>query len=108
MPKGLPRDRSDTRPPARTLPAVPAQRQVELLTRTGCHLCDDLARLLDEVMPRRGMAYESIDIDGEGETLVAWRERYGDVVPVLLRDGVAVAKVRLDRRQLERILNERR
>jgi hypothetical protein len=82
-------------------------RRYQLLTRAGCHLSDDLAHLLDEVMTRRGMAYESIDVDGEGATLAALRERYGDVVPVLLRDGVAVAKVRLDRRQLERILDER-
>jgi hypothetical protein len=64
--------------------------------------------LLDEVMPRRGVVYEAVDIDGEGEALAAFRERYGMAVPVLLRDGVAVAKVRLDRRQLERILDERR
>jgi hypothetical protein len=82
-------------------------RRYQLLTRAGCHLCDDLAHLLEEVMARRGMVYESIDIDGEGDAPAAWRERYGDVVPVLLRDGVAVAKVRLDRRQLERILDER-
>jgi hypothetical protein len=64
--------------------------------------------ILDEVMPRRGIALESVDVDGEGEALAALRERYGDSVPVLLRDGVAVAKVRLERKQLERILDERR
>jgi glutaredoxin len=88
--------------------APSAPRRYQLLGRAGCHLCDDLARLLDEVMTRRGLRYESIDIDGEGDELAALRARYSDVVPVLLRDGVAVAKVRLDQRQLERILDERR
>ena len=83
-------------------------RSYQLLTRAGCHLCDEMKRVLDEAMPRRGMEYEAVDVDGEGEALAALRGRYGDVVPVLLRDGVAVAKVRVERRQLERILDEKR
>ena len=85
-----------------------APRRYQLLTRAGCHLCDDMARLLDEIMPRRGMTYEAVDVDGDGERLAALRERYGDTVPVLLRDGVAVAKVRLEQRQLVRILDGKR
>jgi hypothetical protein len=78
----------------------------QLISRASCHLCDDMARLLDEVMPRRGMSYQTVDVDTAGN---AWlRERYGEVVPVLLRDGVAVAKVRLDRARLERILDGKR
>jgi glutaredoxin len=76
----------------------------QLLTRAGCHLCDDMARVLDAALPRRGMTYEAVDVDGDP----ALRERYGDTVPVLMRDGVAVAKVRLDAGQLERILVRRR
>jgi glutaredoxin len=76
----------------------------QLLTRSGCHLCDDMARLLDSVLPPRGLAYETIDVDGDA----ALRERFGESVPVLLRDGQAVAKVRTDRARLERILARRR
>lgn len=85
-----------------------AAGRYQLLTRAGCHLCDDMARLLDEVMRRRGIDYETIDVDGAGGAPAELRARYDDVVPVLLRDGVAVAKVRLDRAQLERILERRR
>ena len=74
-----------------------AAARYQLVTRAGCHLCDDMARLLDEVMPRRGIDFETIDVDGSGAGADALRERFGDAVPVLLRDGVAVAKVRLDR-----------
>ena len=83
-------------------------RSYQLLTRADCHLCDEMKRVLDDVMPRRGITYESVDVDAEGDESAALRERYGDAVPVLLRDGVAVAKVRVERRQLERILAERR
>jgi glutaredoxin len=75
-----------------------------LLTRAGCHLCDDMARLLDDVLPRRGLDYESVDVDGDP----ALRERFGQSVPVLLRDDSVVAKVRTDRAQLERIVARRR
>ena len=85
-----------------------ARRSYRLLTRRGCHLCDEMKGLLDEVMAGRGVLYDTVDIDGVGDALAALRERYGMAVPVLLRDGVAVAKVRVDRRQLERILDERR
>jgi hypothetical protein len=81
----------------------------QLVTRAGCHLCDDMAGLLDDALSRRGLEYEAIDVDaaaaaGDPSLL----ERFGDVVPVLLRDGVAVAKVRLDRERLQRILDGHR
>jgi glutaredoxin len=76
----------------------------QLLTRAGCHLCDDMARLLDDVLVGRGLAYETIDVDRDA----ALRDRFGESVPVLLRDGRVVAKVRTDRAQLERILARRR
>ena len=83
--------------------AAPASRY-QLLTRAGCHLCDDMARLLDGVLPARGLAYAVADVDADP----LLRERWGEVVPVLLRDGTAVAKVRLDLAGLERILDRRR
>jgi hypothetical protein len=75
-----------------------------LLSRAGCHLCDDMERVLDDVLPARGMTYQTLDVDSDP----ALRDRYGERVPVLLRDGVAVAMVRLDRRRLERIIARRR
>jgi glutaredoxin len=84
--------------------AGPARWQ--LLTRDGCHLCDDMARLLDEEITSRGSAYETVDVDAPGHERL--RERYGETVPVLLRDGVAVAKVRVDRARLRRIIDRRR
>ena len=80
------------------------QAVYELVTREGCHLCDEMALLLDEVLPSHGLSYSLRDIDADP----ALRERFTDVVPVLLRDGVPVAKLRTDRRSLERIVRGRR
>jgi hypothetical protein len=82
-------------------PAPPAQ--YEMLTRPGCHLCDEMAVVLDEVLPEFGLSWSPRDVDTEPEM----RARFTDVVPVLLRDGRPVAKVRLDRRTLEQIVRGR-
>jgi Glutaredoxin-like domain (DUF836) len=76
----------------------------ELVTRAGCHLCHEMAVLLDEVLPAYGLTWEPVDVDGN-PTL---RLRYGEAVPVLLRDGKPVAKVRVDRTTLERIVRRQR
>jgi hypothetical protein len=76
----------------------------ELVTREGCHLCDEMAAVLDNVLPAYGLTWSPRDVDAEPEL----RSRYTDVVPVLLRDGAPVAKIRLDRRSLIRIVEGRR
>ena len=76
----------------------------ELVTREGCHLCDEMAAVLDAVLPSYGLTWSPRDVDAEPEL----RSRYTDVVPVLLRDGLPVAKVRVDRRSLIRIVEGRR
>ena len=72
----------------------------ELVTRKNCHLCDEMAAELD----RAGLAYTSRDVDREP----ALRDRFSDVVPVLLRDGKPVAKVRVDGPRLARLARRRR
>ncbi len=76
----------------------------ELVTRERCHLCEEMRAVLDEVLPTLGLGYGVVDVDADSEL----RTRFGDTVPVLLRDGKPVAKVRLDREQLLRIVRRRR
>ena len=76
----------------------------ELVTRAGCHLCHEMAALLDEVLLAHGLTWQPVDVDANP----ALRLRYGEAVPVLLRDGKPVAKVRVDRSELERIVRRRR
>jgi len=76
----------------------------ELVTRADCHLCHEMAALLDEVLPAHGLTWQPVDVDANP----ALRLRYGEAVPVLLRDGTPVVKVRVDRLGLERIVRQRR
>lgn len=75
-----------------------------LLTRPECHLCTEMERLLEEVLPAYGQDYAVANVDCRPE----WRRRFGEVIPVLLRDGKPVAKTRLTRSQLERIARRSR
>lgn len=82
----------------------PPPATYEMVTRAGCHLCDEMAAVLDAVLPGLGLGYSLRDVDAEPELAA----RFSDVVPVLLRDGLPVAKVRVDRRTLERIVRRGR
>jgi hypothetical protein len=63
-----------------------------------------MAALLDAVLPEYGLAFSRLDVDGDPEL----RRRFGETVPVLLRDGQPVAKVRLDEERLRRLIARRR
>ncbi len=102
MSRDYPRDAAATRLPARTLPAVPAaQRKVELLTRAGCHLCDDARRLVQRVAGEAGLPWGERDVDGDP----ALRAEYGDLVPVVLVDGKELGYWRIEEARLRRALS---
>jgi hypothetical protein len=77
---------------------------LELVSRNDCHLCDEMKALLDRVLVGEGIAYRIRDVDADPEL----QARYTDLVPVLLRDGRLVAKLRLTESRLRRILRRRR
>jgi hypothetical protein len=77
---------------------------LQLVTRHGCHLCDEMEALLEAALGPAGESWEALDIDRHPELL----SRYDESVPVLLRDGAAVAKLRWSERQLRRIVRRRR
>lgn len=63
-----------------------------LLTRRGCHLCDDALTVLREL----GHEPELVDVDSDGQLLALYDWR----VPVVLRDGQVIAEGRITRGQL--------
>lgn len=69
-----------------TTPVTPAAGQplVELLTRAGCHLCEDARTVLAEVAGGLGLAWREVDIEADA----ALTARYGEEIPVVLVDGV--------------------
>ncbi len=76
----------------------------ELLTRPDCHLCEEMQTVLADVLPSFGATYSCRNVDEDPDL----KMRYGEVIPVLLREGQPVAKLRVNRRQLERIVRRRR
>lgn len=78
--------------------------ELQLLSRSRCHLCEEMEIVLRQVLPEVGLSYTVHDVDSNPE----WRRLYGDVVPVLLRNGSPVAKYRIGRRQLLRVVQRTR
>jgi hypothetical protein len=57
---------------------------ITLLSRPGCHLCDDARAVIASVAAELGITWHERDITGSESDLRA----YGDMIPVTLIDGV--------------------
>ena len=77
--------------------------RLTLYSRPGCHLCDELKAVVLRVQRRRAFLLTEIDISGDP----ALERRYGNDIPVLLLDGVEVARHRIDETELTRMLQRR-
>lgn len=80
------------------------QAELTLITRQGCHLCEeasnDLARLLarfTELHPDKPYTVDVLDVDADPDLL----DKYSEEVPVLLLNGEQVSFFRID---VERVL----
>jgi glutaredoxin len=60
-----------------------ADHQVTLVTRSGCHLCEEAEALLRQLSREVGFGYAEIDVDADP----ARQAEYSDRVPVILIDG---------------------
>ncbi len=61
-----------------------AMHRITLLGRAGCHLCDDAREVIAKVAGELGVPWEEVDIDSSQEL----RDKYGEMIPVTLVDGV--------------------
>lgn len=57
---------------------------ITLLTRPGCHLCDDARTVIGKVAADLAMSWEERDITASPDDLA----RYSEMIPVTLIDGV--------------------
>ncbi len=57
---------------------------ITLLTRPGCHLCDEARAVIQRVAADLGVAWQERDITASAEDLRA----YSDMIPVTLIDAV--------------------
>ncbi len=69
-----------------------------LVTRAGCHLCEDMERELAVQAEALGLAYTLQDVDADPDL----QRRYGERVPVLLAAGAELCHYHLDPLSLRR------
>ena len=75
-------------------------REVVLVTRVGCHLCEQAAPVVAREAARAGAAYVERDVDASEQD----RAAYGEKVPVVLLDGVEHAYWQVDPKALRAAL----
>ncbi|GGL69760.1 glutaredoxin family protein [Halocalculus aciditolerans] len=76
---------------------------VTIYTREQCHLCDDAKAAVEAVAARvdATVDIELVDVDTDPDL----RAEYGDRVPYVLVDGAPKFKYRVDRGELETMLD---
>ena len=74
--------------------------EVEILTRTGCHLCDEMKQALKQAATGLDVRLTEIDIDAD-EELTA---KYGHDIPVLFVNGSKAFKHRATAAELKKRL----
>jgi glutaredoxin len=74
--------------------------RVTLLSKPGCHLCDDARDVIAKVCAEIGTEWTEIDITSDP----GLRERYCEQIPVTLVDGVQHDYWRVDPARLREAL----
>jgi hypothetical protein len=79
-------------------PMPPPSSRVVLYERAGCHLCDEAAALMDQVLGAG--RYDRIDIDRDDELV----QRYGFRVPVVAVDDIDRLEAPIAAKELQALL----
>jgi hypothetical protein len=67
--------------------------RLRLLSRPGCHLCDEMRRDVDRLLAEEERDWEIVDVDSDPELA----RRFGEQIPVLFVNGRHFARFRLPR-----------
>jgi hypothetical protein len=65
----------------------------KLLSRPGCHLCEEMRSEVDRLLAEEPREWEIVDVDSDPELA----RRYGEQIPVLYVNGRLFARTRLPR-----------
>ena len=76
--------------------------QITLLSRPGCHLCEEARAVMERVAADLGVPWSERDITGSPEDL----ETYWEMIPVTLIDGVQHDYWRVSEDRLRTALRE--
>ena len=77
--------------------------RLELYTRPGCHLCDDLKMLCERLAGEFPIQFREVNIEADPEL----QARYDLEVPVLFIEGRKAVKYRTTEGALRRLLQRR-
>lgn len=77
-------------------------RTLVLYSKPGCHLCDDLRALVEDLLPELDATLHEVDIT----TDTALHARYRHTIPVLVAGGVEIARGRVEETTLVARLRE--
>lgn len=77
-----------------------AEPRLTLLTRPGCHLCEDAKAAMDRVAAASGETWTEVNVEGDLEL----ERDYGDRLPVILLDGREHGYWRVEEQRLLRDL----
>jgi glutaredoxin len=81
----------------------PQPLHLELYSRPGCHLCDELRGLCERLQGEFSLQLMEVNIDAD-PTLQA---RYAEEIPVLFIDGRRAVKFRTTEAALRRVFQRR-
>ena len=76
-------------------------RRVTLLSRPGCHLCEDALAVLEQVSQIITFKLEIQNID----EIALLYDKYKNDIPVILLDGEEVGRHRIQKDEIMKILN---
>jgi glutaredoxin len=82
------------------IPRAEQPTRVMLLTRPGCHLCDEARAVVARVTAELGVQFREKDINDDPEDL----RHYSDAVPVTFVDGIQHDFWRVDEDRLRAAL----
>ncbi|WP_367402706.1 glutaredoxin family protein [Kocuria marina] len=74
---------------------------VTLLTKPGCHLCEDAREVVTGVCEQTGSEYRERDITGDLQLL----RDYAEYIPVVFVDGAPWDRLRIDAARLRAVLS---
>jgi hypothetical protein len=76
--------------------------RITLLSKPGCHLCDDARGVIARVAAELAVGWEELDISTDPELEAKWWEQ----IPVTLVDGKQHDYWRVDEERLRRVLTQ--
>ncbi len=81
--------------------AQPPAHRVTLLTKTGCHLCEDARSVVTAACRDTGSEFSEVDITTDAALL----RDYGNYIPVVFVDGAPWDQLRIDEQRLREMLS---